>query len=139
MSYINNHNSNTNVTLEWAYMIGGILAVVISTTLIFGSNTEVNQSMNIVMAVALIGFIIYSSSTSKKLKNSISVRENQAAELQSQLQRAAEELGNLRFEIKEKKLQIETLRREISDYHIRTESLQETLAELQEQLNRNEE
>lgn len=134
MSYLDNHRQTKSVTLEWAYMIAGVLAVIISTTLLFGSDLAVNQSMNIVMAVALIGYTVYSSSSSKKLQNSLSLRENQAKELHKELEKAAEELSNLRFEMKEKKFQIDNLRREVAEYHDKTEDLQTFINELKAEI-----
>ena len=134
MSYFSNPGQNQSTTLEWAYMIAGVIVVVLSTTLIFGTSLEVNQSMNIVMAVALIGFAIYSSSSAKKLRNSIYMRENQAHQLQTELQKAADELGNLRFEIKEKRMQIDTLRKELAEYHDKTETLEQVIEDLRAQI-----
>jgi len=87
MSYLEDPKEAKNISLEWLAMFTGIVTVIVSTYLIFGTEWNAYRVTNVVLGVAFLIFVTYAFTSSKNLKSSLSTTRSKAKALFVELEK----------------------------------------------------
>ncbi|MEY2969959.1 MAG: hypothetical protein RLZZ599_332 [Bacteroidota bacterium] len=134
MDNFNDYNQKTNVSLEWAAMITGVVTVIVSTYLIFGTEWNAYRVTNVVIGVAFLIFITYAFTNSKNLKATLKVTKAKATYLQDELEKSRSAIAEVELEIREKEHEIDKKNSEIASMESKIGGLEEKIEMLQDQV-----
>ncbi|MGY8865831.1 MAG: hypothetical protein ACKVJK_09385 [Methylophagaceae bacterium] len=110
MSYFDESKDSENISLEWLAMITGIITVIVTTYLIFGTDWNAYRSTNIVLGVAFLIFVTYAFTHSKKLKSSISLSKAKERALFAEIEKSNIKLADTELELREKEFTIDEMK-----------------------------
>jgi len=131
----NTSHGKSSPTLEWAAMFVGVLVVLLTTYLIFGTNWNAFMVLNVILGLGFIVFITYSFVNTKNLKTDLSFHRKRANLLHDELEKSLKRLSEVELEVKEKVLQVQKIRAEAIVLEEKIAGLQDQLALYESQLN----
>ena len=98
MSYLEDSNDSKSISLEWLAMFTGIVTVIVSTYLIFGTEWNAYRVTNVVLGVAFLIFVTYAFTNSKGLKSNLSTTKAKAKALFAELEKTKTQLAETELE-----------------------------------------
>tara|TARA_B110000977_G_scaffold72362_1_gene98013 strand:- start:5786 stop:6208 length:423 start_codon:yes stop_codon:yes gene_type:complete len=134
MSYFDESKDSENISLEWLAMITGIITVIVTTYLIFGTDWNAYRSTNIVLGVAFLIFVTYAFTHSKKLKSSISLSKAKERALFAEIEKSNIKLAETELELREKEFTIDEMRNEASSMISTIDGLELKIEELEDKV-----
>ena len=134
MSYFDESKDSENISLEWLAMITGIITVIVTTYLIFGTDWNAYKSTNIVLGVAFVIFVTYAFMHSKKLKSSISMSKAKERALFAEIEKSNIKLAETDLELREKEFTIDEMRSEAGSMISTIDGLELKIEELEDKV-----
>lgn len=134
MSYFDESKDSENISLEWLAMITGIITVIVTTYLIFGTDWNAYRSANIVLGVAFLIFVTYAFTHSKKLKSSISLSKAKERALFAEIEKSNIKLAETELELREKEFTIDEMRNEAGSMISTIDGLELKIEELEDKV-----
>tara|TARA_B110000503_G_C6828353_1_gene281726 strand:- start:146 stop:568 length:423 start_codon:yes stop_codon:yes gene_type:complete len=134
MSYFDESKDSENISLEWLAMITGIITVIVTTYLIFGTDWNAYRSTNIVLGVAFLIFVTYAFTHSKKLKSSISLSKAKERALFAEIEKSKIKLAETELELREKEFTIDEMRNEAVSMNSTIDGLELKIDELEDKV-----
>tara|TARA_B110000208_G_C11798508_1_gene440748 strand:- start:5838 stop:6260 length:423 start_codon:yes stop_codon:yes gene_type:complete len=134
MSYFDESKDSENISLEWLAMITGIITVIVTTYLIFGTDWNAYRSTNIVLGVAFLIFVTYAFTHSKKLKSYISLSKAKERALFAEIEKSNIKLAETELELREKEFTIDEMRNEASSMISTIDGLELKIEELEDKV-----
>lgn len=134
MSYFDESKDSENISLEWLAMITGIITVIVTTYLIFGTDWNAYRSTNIVLGVAFLIFVTYAFTHSKKLKSSISLSKAKERALFAEIEKSNIKLAETELELREKEFTIDEMRNEAGSMNSTIDGLELKIEELEDKV-----
>ena len=135
MSDLFSENKKPNVTLEWAAMFVGVLAVLLTTYFIFGTNLNAFMVLNVILGLGFIVFITYSFVNTNSLKKDLNTYKKRSQVLYEELDKSLKRLAEVELEVKEKVLQVQKMRNEVINLEEKIAGLQDQIQIYESQLN----
>jgi signal transduction histidine kinase len=127
MSYLSGPEGESKVSLEWAAMLVGVIAIFGSTYLIFGTDWNAYRVTNLILGVSFVVFITYSFLNSKNLSKDLAMYRRKANHLENELEKAQNHQAQAELESKEKALQINNLNSDIEELNVNLNRIEEAL------------
>lgn len=109
------NQKNSNVSLEWAAMFGGVLLIIITGYVIFGTDWNAYSVTNVVLGVAFIIFITYAFTNASNLKSEITEKSSRLYFVEHEFEKAKKLLSEVELELNEKTHDIQRMKGEIAE------------------------
>jgi peptidoglycan hydrolase CwlO-like protein len=135
MSYLEDSNDTKNISLEWLAMFTGIVTVIVSTYLIFGTEWNAYRVTNVVLAIAFLIFVTYAFTNSKNLKSNLSTSKAKAKALFAELEKTKTQLAETELEVREKGHIIDQMKIDMASMEGTIGTLELKILELEDQIN----
>ena len=127
-------NQKQNVSLEWAAMITGVVTVIVSTYLIFGTEWNAYRVINVVIGIAFLIFITYSFTSARSLKGTLAVTRAKARYLQEELEKSRSVLGETELALREKEHEVDLMKSNVSSMESNIGELEKNISMLEDKL-----
>ena len=134
MSYLEDSNDTKNISLEWLAMFTGIVTVIVSTYLIFGTEWNAYRVTNVVLAIAFLIFVTYAFTNSKNLKSNLSTSKAKAKAIFAELEKTKTQLAETELELREKGHVIDQMKIDVASMEGTIGSLESKITELEDQI-----
>ena len=135
MSYLEDSNDTKNISLEWLAMFTGIVTVIVSTYLIFGTEWNAYRVTNVVLAIAFLIFVTYAFTNSKNLKSNLSTSKAKAKAIFAELEKTKTQLADTELELREKGHVIDQMKIDMASMEGTIGTLELKILELEDQIN----
>ena len=135
MSYLEDSNDTKNISLEWLAMFTGIVTVIVSTYLIFGTEWNAYRVTNVVLAIAFLIFVTYAFTNSKNLKSNLSTSKAKAKAIFAELEKTKTQLAETELELREKGHVIDQMKIDMASMEGTISTLELKILELEDQIN----
>jgi peptidoglycan hydrolase CwlO-like protein len=135
MSYLEDSNNTKNISLEWLAMFTGIVTVIVSTYLIFGTEWNAYRVTNVVLAIAFLIFVTYAFTNSKNLKSNLSTSKAKAKAIFAELEKTKTQLAETELELREKGHVIDQMKIDMASMEGTIGTLELKILELEDQIN----
>ena len=135
MSYLEDSNDTKNISLEWLAMFTGIVTVIVSTYLIFGTEWNAYRVTNVVLAIAFLIFVTYAFTNSKNLKSNLSTSKAKAKAIFAELEKTKTKLAETELELREKGHVIDQMKIDMASMEGTIGTLELKILELEDQIN----
>ena len=135
MSYLEDSNDTKNISLEWLAMFTGIVTVIVSTYLIFGTEWNAYRVTNVVLAIAFLIFVTYAFTNSKNLKSNLSTSKAKAKAIFAELEKTKTQLAETELELREKGHVIDQMKIDMASMEGTIGTLELKILELEDQIN----
>ena len=135
MSYLEDSNDTKNISLEWLAMFTGIVTVIVSTYLIFGTEWNAYRVTNLVLAIAFLIFVTYAFTNSKNLKSNLSTSKAKAKAIFAELEKTKTQLAETELELREKGHVIDQMKIDMASMEGTIGTLELKILELEDQIN----
>ena len=135
MSYLEDSNETKNISLEWLAMFTGIVTVIVSTYLIFGTEWNAYRVTNVVLAIAFLIFVTYAFTNSKNLKSNLSTSKAKAKAIFAELEKTKTQLAETELELREKGHVIDQMKIDMASMEGTIGTLELKILELEDQIN----
>ena len=134
MSNFEDSNDTKSISLEWLAMFTGIVTVIVSTYLIFGTEWNAYRVTNVVLGVAFLIFVTYAFKNSKGLKSNLSTTKAKAKALFAELEKTKTQLAETELELREKGHVIDQMKIDVASMEGTIGSLESKIIELEDQI-----
>jgi septal ring factor EnvC (AmiA/AmiB activator) len=134
MSNFEDSNDTKSISLEWLAMFTGIVTVIVSTYLIFGTEWNAYRVTNVVLGVAFLIFVTYAFTNSKGLKSNLSTTKAKAKALFAELEKTKTQLAETELELREKGHVIDQMKIDVASMEGTIGSLESKIIELEDQI-----
>ena len=134
MSNFEDSNDTKSISLEWLAMFTGIVTVIVSTYLIFGTDWNAYRVTNVVLGVAFLIFVTYAFTNSKGLKSNLSTTKAKAKALFAELEKTKTQLAETELELREKGHVIDQMKIDVASMEGTIGSLESKIIELEDQI-----
>ena len=134
MSNFEDSNDTKSISLEWLAMFTGIVTVIVSTYLIFGTELNAYRVTNVVLGVAFLIFVTYAFTNSKGLKSNLSTTKAKAKALFAELEKTKTQLAETELELREKGHVIDQMKIDVASMEGTIGSLESKIIELEDQI-----
>jgi len=134
MSNFEDSNDTKSISLEWLAMFTGIVTVIVSTYLIFGTEWNAYRVTNVVLVVAFLIFVTYAFTNSKGLKSNLSTTKAKAKALFAELEKTKTQLAETELELREKGHVIDQMKIDVASMEGTIGSLESKIIELEDQI-----
>ena len=134
MSNFEDSNDTKSISLEWLAMFTGIVTVIVSTYLIFGTEWNAYRVTNVVLGVAFLIFVTYAFTNSKGLKSNLSTTKAKAKALFAELEKTKTHLVETELELREKGHVIDQMKIDVASMEGTIGSLESKIIELEDQI-----
>lgn len=134
MSYLEDSKDAKGISLEWLAMFTGIVTVIVSTYLIFGTEWNAYRVTNVVLGVAFLIFVTYAFTNSKNLKSSLTTSKAKAKVLFVELEKTKTQLAETELELREKAHVIDQMKIDVTSMEGTIGNLESKIEELQDQI-----
>jgi len=134
MSNFEDSNDTKSISLEWLAMFTGIVTVIVSTYLIFGTEWNAYRVTNVVLGVAFLIFVTYAFTNSKGLKSNLSTTKAKAKALFAELEKTKTQLAETELELREKGHVIDQMKIDVASMEGTIGSLESKIIELEVQI-----
>tara|TARA_B100000768_G_scaffold54637_1_gene53145 strand:+ start:454 stop:864 length:411 start_codon:yes stop_codon:yes gene_type:complete len=126
MSYLK--STKTQVSLEWAAMLVGIVVICVSAYLIFGTDWNAYRIANVLIGVSFIVFITYSFANTNVLKQQLSGSDERNAGLTKNLNESNSKNEVLETKLELSKLELVKMESLVTELGNTIEDLEQSLA-----------